>query len=207
MMQKDSARLFEELRHRDPEEKVEWIRSLADPATPESLEVLLDVLKQESWFLRDQAARVLATLGEDVVDPLIEYLSSGLWYTRSAAASALGRMGVPVAAAPLVGLLRDANRTVRDAAWDALVLLSRNDVGLHAVADAVFELPERAQRFALDGFLTRDPDTGQELARLLADPSMGFSRDSERLARAVNQEEGLSWDDVVGGGSAGQQSR
>jgi HEAT repeat protein len=81
--------------------------------------VLLDVLKQASWYLRDQAARALATMGEPVVDRLIEMLEVGLWYTRSSAACALGRMGLPVAAPALVDLLRDPNRTVRDAARDA----------------------------------------------------------------------------------------
>jgi HEAT repeat protein len=207
MMPKDSARLWEELRHRDPEEKVEWIRSLAEQPTPDSLEVLLDVLKQESWFLRDQAARVLATLGEEVIEPLIEYLGSGLWYTRTAAASALGRMGLPVAAAPLTALLRDANRTVRDAAWDALVLLGRNEMGLHALAEAFLDLPERAQRFALDGLMTRDPFVAEQVARLLSDPSLRSAAEGHRPPRTANQEEGLAWDDVVGGGSAQQGSR
>jgi HEAT repeat protein len=118
MNPKDVSRLLEELRHREPEEKLAWIRELAQNPTDESIEVLLSVLEQESWFLRDQAVRALATLGERVVEPLIDYLGSGLWYTRACAAGALGRMGVPLAAGPLVGLLRDANRTVRDAARD-----------------------------------------------------------------------------------------
>lgn len=202
MMSKDAARLWEELKHRDPEEKVAWIRSLAEEPTPEAIETLLDVLKQESWFLRDQAARALSTLGEAVVEPLIEYLSSGLWYTRSAAASALGRMGLPVAAAPLASMLRDANRTVREAAWDALVLLSRSEMGLHAVAVAVRDLPERAQRFALGGLAVRDPDVGAQVEALLSDPLIQDSPRVVRMMRAVNADDGLSWDDVVGGGAA-----
>jgi len=207
MMPKDAARLWEELKHRDPEEKVAWIRSLAGQPNQESIEILLDVLKQESWFLRDQAARALSTLGEGVIEPLIEYLSSGLWYTRSAAASALGRMGLPMAAAPLASLLRDANRTVRDAAWDALVLLSKNEMGLHAVAVAIRDLPERAQRFALGGIVARDPDAAAHVEALLSDPSLQGAEGEVRMKRAVNDEGGLSWDDVVGGGDAQQESR
>src|SRR5258705_227464 len=127
MVAKDVARLWEELRHRDPEEKLGWITQLAQNPTEESIEVLLDVLQQESWFLRDQAARVLATMGEPVLGPLVEYLGSGLWYTRASAVTALGRMGNPRAAAPLVGMLNDPNRTVRDAVWDALLALCRNE--------------------------------------------------------------------------------
>ncbi len=197
MIPKDAGRLWEELRHRDPEEKVEWIRQLANQATPDSIEVLLDVLKQESWFLRDQAARALATLGDRVVEPLIEYLGSGLWYTRTAAASALGRTGLAVAASPLTTLLRDPNRTVRDAARDALVLLCRNDAGRFAVAVAFHDLPERAQRFALDGLATRDAELGEKVARMMQDPTLPDIAERRQLPRAVN-DDGLHWQDVVG---------
>jgi len=194
---KDAARLWEELRHREPEEKLEWIRELARHPTPDSIDILLDVLKQESWFLRDQAARALATLGDAVVEPLIEYLGNGLWYTRSAAASALGWMGSPAAAAPLVQLFRDPNRTVRDAARDALVHLCAHGAGVVEVAAAIHALPERAQRFALDGLASRDSDVAERVAEILREPRL-IDADVRPLARAVN-EDGYRWEDVVGG--------
>lgn len=197
MIPKDAARLWEELRHRDPEEKQEWIRQLAENPTPESIEVLLDVLKQESWFLRDQAARTLATLGERVVERLIELLESGLWYTRSAAASALGRMALPVAAEPLTTLLRDPNRTVRDSARDALVLLCGNEMGLFSVAGAIRSLPERAQSFALDGIQARDPERYERVLALLREPA-SLDAAARRLVERTGTEEGLLWEDVVG---------
>ena len=205
MIPKDAARLWEELRHREPEEKVEWIRELARNPTPDSIEVLLDVLKQESWFLRDQAARALATLGESVVDPLIDYLDSGLWYTRTAAASALGRMGLPVAAAPLVSLLKDPNRTVRDAARDALVLVCRNEMGCFEAAVALRELPDRGRRFALDGLAARDPEVADRVAALLHDPTLPDTTERRPFRRAVN-DDGLRWEDVVGDEGAEQSS-
>ena len=197
MMSKDAARLWEELRHRDPEEKLEWIRQLAESPTPESVDVLLDVLKQESWFLRDQAARTLATMGERVTDRLIEYLDSGLWYTRSSAAFALGRTGLPVAAEPLTALLRDPNRTVRDAARDALVHLCANEMGRFAVAAAIHGLPERARRFALDGIASRDPGLMERVQAMVSDPGLMQAAERRRLARAAG-DEGLEWGDVVG---------
>ena len=36
MAPKDVARLWEELRHRDPEEKLDWIRQLAKDPTPDA---------------------------------------------------------------------------------------------------------------------------------------------------------------------------
>jgi hypothetical protein len=90
MAPKDVTRLWEVLRHRDPEEKLDWIRQLAKDPTPDAVEVLLDALEQESWFLRDQAATALASMGESVIEPLVQRLDSGLWFTRAAAAAARG---------------------------------------------------------------------------------------------------------------------
>ena len=205
MIPKDAARLWEELRHREPEEKLEWIRELARNPTPDSIDILLDVLKQESWFLRDQAARALATLGDVVVDPLIEYLGSGLWYTRSAAASALGWMATPAAAGPLIQVLRDPNRTVRDAGRDALVLLCAHEEGAQEVAAAIHALPERAQRFALDGLASRDASAADRVARILREPRLLDASDPRPMARAVN-EDGFLWEDVVGGEGPVSQS-
>lgn len=198
MAPKDVARLWEELRHRDPEEKIDWIRQLAKDPTPDAVEVLLDALEQESWFLRDQAAHALASLGEVVLGPLVERLDSGLWYTRAAAAAALGRMGAPESASALTATLRDPNRTVRDAAWDALAALSRSDIAAHSVADAFAALPERARRFALDGLYSRDDQAADRVAALIADPALRAAAERAGLAQAAGDDDGLSWLDVVG---------
>jgi HEAT repeat protein len=195
MVAKDVARLWEELRHRDPEEKLGWITQLSQNPTEESIEVLLDVLKQESWFLRDQASRVLATMGEPVLVPLIEYLGSGLWYTRASAVSALGRMGSARAAAPLVGMLNDPNRTVRDAVWDALLLLCRNELATQELAAAFDTLPERARRFALDGLVERDSEAA---GRVLRHMDGATTEVVEEVAPSAPASDSLGWNEVVG---------
>jgi HEAT repeat protein len=197
MAPKDAARLWEELRHRDPEEKLDWIRQLAKDPTPDAIEVLLDALEQESWFLRDQAANALASLGETVLDPLVERLDSGLWYTRAAAAAALGRMGAPGAAPALTATLADPNRTVRDAAWDALAAIAREGDGAHAVAESFAALTERARRFALDGLYARDDEAADKVASLIADPALRAAVERSGLAQAAG-DDGLAWIDVVG---------
>ncbi len=197
MAPKDVARLWEELRHRDPEEKLDWIRQLAKDPTPDAVEVLLDALEQESWFLRDQAAHALALMGEHVLEPLLARLDSGLWFTRAAAATALGRMGSADAAAALTQVLRDPNRTVRDAAWDALAALARGETAAPAVAEAFAALPERALRFALDGLYSRNADAADRIVALMNDPALRAAGERTGLARAVG-DDGLSWLDVVG---------
>jgi len=201
MVAKDVARLWEELRHRDPEEKLGWITQLAQNPTEESIEVLLDVLQQESWFLRDQAARVLSTMGEPVFTPLVRFLGSGLWYTRASAVAALGRMGNPRAAAPLVGMLNDPNRTVRDAVWDALVLLCRNELATRELAVAFDSLPEKARRFALDGLVERDSEAAGQVMGHMEDAAATLPRTAPDAA-----EGDLAWKDVVGGEGEAKQA-
>ncbi|HEU4724701.1 MAG TPA: HEAT repeat domain-containing protein [Candidatus Eisenbacteria bacterium] len=203
MTAKNAERLWDELRQRDPDAKRAWIERLAKDGTPDSIDLLLAALEQESWFLRDSATRALAGMGEDVVESLIDYLQSGLWYTRAAAATALGAIGLPIAAEPLTALLRDANRTVRDAARDALLLLARQELAAHAVATAFAALSERGQRFALDGLSERDPDVAESIARLMADPSRRAAAEaaaeSVHLPRAVNDSsDDLDWEAVTG---------
>ena len=205
MNAKDVARLWDELRHRDPEEKLGWILQLAQNPTEESVEVLLDVLQQESWFLRDQAVRVLATMGEAVVEPLIQYLNSGLWYTRSSAATALGRMGNPRAAAPLVELLKDPNRTVRDAVWDALINLCRNELATQELAAAFQTLPDRARRYALDGLVERDPEAAGRVLQYIGDRGAREPGEASTLGGAAEGDQ-LIWDDVVGGEDEARQA-
>ncbi|HEU4333343.1 MAG TPA: HEAT repeat domain-containing protein [Candidatus Eisenbacteria bacterium] len=203
MTAKEAERLWEELGHRDADGKRAWIERLARDGSPESIDLLLAALEHESWYLRDVATRALGSMGEVVLDPLVEMLQSGLWFTRAAAATALGRTGLPVAAAPLTEMLRDTNRTVRDAARDALLALARQELAAHAVATAFAHLPERAQRFALDGLAERDPAVADGIALLMADPARRAAAETENggpaLPRAVNDEaEDLLWEDVVG---------
>lgn len=203
MTAKNADRLWDELRQRDPDAKRAWIERLAKDGTPESIDLLLAALEQDSWFLRDSATRALAGMGEEVVESLIDYLQSGLWYTRAAAAKALGDIGLPIAAESLTALLRDANRTVRDAARDALLALSRQELAAHAVATAFASLSERGQRFALDGLSERDPDVAESIARLMADPSRRAAAESaaesRHFSRAVNDTaDDLDWEAVTG---------
>jgi len=199
----DAERLGEELRHMDADGKRAWVDRLAADGSPGAIDRLIAALEQESWYVRDQATRALGALGDAAVDRLLGMLESGLWYTRAAAAGALGRTGLPVTAAPLTDMLRDSNRTVRDAARDALVALARQELAAHAVATAFIELPERAQRFALDGIAERDAAIAAGVARLMADPARRAAAESaleaSSLARAMgDDEQDLHWEDVVG---------
>ena len=139
----------------------------------------------------------------EMLGPLVEYLGSGLWYTRASSVAALGRMGNPRAAAPLVGMLNDPNRTVRDAVWDALVLLCRNELATPELAQAFDALPEKARRFALDGLMERDSEAAGLVLRHMEDAAPSDTSAPDQAAGAD-----LAWKGVVGGeGEAKQAAR
>ena len=202
MNSNDTANIWEELKLRDSDGKIAWLRALAEDPTDESIGTLIRTLELESWFVRDQAARLLGALGERVIEPLAEQLDSGLWYTRSAAATALGRTGSPFAAAPLVGVLFDINRTARDAAWDAIARICDTDAGCLAVATSMHALEPRQQRFALDGLAARDAGAADAVESLLREPRRLETAEFGRLDRAVNEDAGFLWEDGVGGDGA-----
>lgn len=199
MISNDAANIWEDLRHRDSEGKIAWLRALATNATDESIGTLVRALELESWFVRDQAARLLGTLGERVIDSLAEQLDSGLWYTRSAAAMALGRTGSPLAAPSLVVILLDPNRTVRDSGWEAIARLCDTDPGRLAVAASIHALEPRPQRFVLEGLAARDARAADAIYSLLREPARLSRVGYERLDRAVNEDGSFLWEDVVGG--------
>jgi hypothetical protein len=114
-------------------------------------------------------------------------------------------MGNARAAAPLVGMLNDPNRTVRDAVWDALVLLCRNELATQELAAAFDGLPEKARRFALDGLVERDAEAAGQVMRHMEDAPTPVA---EPPAPADAVEGDLTWKDVVGGeGEAKQAAR
>ena len=77
------------------------------------------------------------------------------------------------------------------------------------MATAFASLPERGQRFALDGLAERDPEVAEGIARLMADPARRAAAEVEgegqgesyRLPRAVNDtSDDLDWESVTGKG-------
>ncbi|MDZ4805653.1 MAG: hypothetical protein SGI90_12400 [Candidatus Eisenbacteria bacterium] len=115
----ESGRAIEALRRKNLEGKRAFIEDLRQ-TDPKSISLLLEILCDESWFLRELALKSLVDIGEPARLPLRAILSSGLWYTRAAAVRALGRMGDAVSAPHILDMLEDSNRTARDAGLEAM---------------------------------------------------------------------------------------
>ena len=144
------ADYLEDLKRRNLQGKRALIADLRRRKTEKTVAVLIDVLRDESWYLRELAVEALAEAGEIAAPQLGDLLLGGLWYSRAAAARALGKMGHLPSIPALVRQLDDSNQTVQGAA-------------LASLAD--FVRAGRAEDVAL-AFVTRGPRRAEELRRL-----------------------------------------
>ena len=61
----------------------------------DTISILLKVLEDKSWALREKAAYKLIEYGNRVIPRLERLLDRGYWYTRAAACLVLGEIGNP----------------------------------------------------------------------------------------------------------------
>jgi len=100
------------------------IADLGREGTPRAVALLLEVLTDHSWSLRELAVEALASSPELSAPRLMELLDAGLWYTRAAAMRGLGLMGHGAALPGLLRQLDDPNRAVSAEAAKALLALA-----------------------------------------------------------------------------------
>jgi HEAT repeat protein len=94
----------------------------------DSIKILLKVLEDTSWTMREKAARKLAEYGNRVVPRLERLLTRSYWFTRAAACLSLGEIGNIKVANSLVELvMSDNNPTVRKEASTALVKIATKE--------------------------------------------------------------------------------
>lgn len=94
----------------------------------ESIRILLKILEDTSWTLREKAAKRLVQYGNRVVPRLEKLLTRGFWFTRASACLTLGEIGNFKALEPITHLyLSDENPTVIKEASTALVNLAKRD--------------------------------------------------------------------------------
>jgi HEAT repeat protein len=81
---------------------------------------LLQLLRDERYFVREQAAFALGQMGNGAVEAILEMANASQPATREAAIEALGRFDLPQALARINEATTDANASVRTAAVKAL---------------------------------------------------------------------------------------
>ena len=122
----DGARILERMRLKNLAGKKNLIEDLKKRKSQRSVSLLVEMLQDESWYLREQAVQALSDAGDDAKEPVLQVLEDGLWYARAAAAKVLGRIGGSEAVGRLTDCLLDSNMTVQGAAAAALVDIARS---------------------------------------------------------------------------------
>jgi HEAT repeat protein len=161
------GRMLDLIRSKSFEGRKALVDELRREPTPRSVAMLIEMLNDESWSLRELAVSALATTPEKLSGPpLMDVVVNGLWYSRAAAARALGRLGYLDALPRLLSLLGESNRTITDDAVRALIDMARRGRAV-AVARGIVSLDRDAEA-ALVLLERLDPDSGRKVRILVA---------------------------------------
>lgn len=110
------------------EKKLRVLDRLNSMNDTDTIKVLLKVLEDTSWVMREKAAHKLVRYGKRVGPRLVKLLTRGFWYTRAAACIALGGIASAKTVGPIVLVfLNDDNPTVQREAITALVNIARKN--------------------------------------------------------------------------------
>jgi hypothetical protein len=163
----ESGRAIEALRRKNLDGKRTFIDELKRQHDAKAISLLLEILCDESPYLRELATKALVEMGEPARAPLRGVLTTGLWYTRAAAVRALGAMGDAATAPHVLAMLEDSNRTARDAAVVALKSLVA--AGQTAALGRALAATAPERRGEVLGLIDRvDPDIARGVEAALA---------------------------------------
>lgn len=121
MRNRRKAYIAKLLTHHNIDKRLEGMHLLLELEEKERIPLLLKIIEDSSWRLRELAAKELTAFGSRVVPRLLKVAESSLWYARSASCFTLGEIGDIRAIDILVELInRDDNPTVLKEATLAL---------------------------------------------------------------------------------------
>ena len=122
----DKATILKLLKTANIKKRLRILDKLNGVNERDSIKILLKVLEDSSWTMREKAARRLAQYGNRVVPRLEKLLNRGYWFTRASACLSLGEIGNLKALKSIVPiLLTDENPTVVKEASAALIKMAR----------------------------------------------------------------------------------
>lgn len=141
----DRESIMRVLKQGDVSKKLHLFHVMRDLDDRERIRVLLKIMEDGSWIMRERAAQELVSFGAKVVPRLIRLCRSGYWFSRAAACRSLGAIGDLRALPPVVGLvLDDPNPTVVKEARQALTdLYNRDhDAFVHELSSFIEQQPD-----------------------------------------------------------------
>jgi HEAT repeats len=153
------------------DEAVTYIERLKDRPAEEAVPKLLEVLRDESWFLRDRAGKALVSYGDEAVGAIELLVKDGLWYTRAAAIRTLGRIGAPQSLIKLFDNLDDSNRTVAEETAKALLDYCSHNRSL-SIAKVLHGRGQIYRDKIVATMLHLDPDGGEKVRRLIGEKAL-----------------------------------
>lgn len=197
------------IRQKSHEGRKALIDDLRREHSDRSVALLLEVLNDQSWSLRELAVDALTETPDEAAPRLMELLDAGLWYTRAAAIRGLGLMGHGPSLPRLLALLDDPNTTVSTESGRALLQLARRGRAVSVTRGILARGEGAGETFA---HLERvDPDAGRKLRILanredIAAPIQKWLADDERdramlmsqLAAERDTDLGVDWDQISG---------
>lgn len=143
-LKQDKKTIFKLLANSGIKRRLKIIDRLNGVNERDSINILLKVLEDSSWIMREKAAYKLSKYGSKVVPRLKRLLKRGYWYTRSAACLSLGEIGNLKALPSIIDLiLNDQNPTVIKEASTAFLKLAQKKTP--EFIDALTELAIKEQ--------------------------------------------------------------
>ncbi len=191
------ARSYDALNTRGLAAKREYVRGLEKRRDSEALSLLVECLCDESWYLRQLAEQAFLNLGSEGAPLLLPLLEQGLWFTRVSSAGILGKLGHAPAVPGLLRLTEDENRTVAEAAREALIAVGRSS-GAVRIAHVLHRLAPDSRRRRLEDLAARDAELAERIQRLMTNDELMAVEDTELLTddhpvvRA--SEDGFEWE-------------
>jgi HEAT repeat protein len=162
----DDEKAAQGLRSRDLKQRLAHLeRVTQEPNSRETLHALLEALQDDSWHLRQYAAKGLVQVGGKAVPHLIRLLTEGVWFVRSGAASALGEIGREQAFDPLTRLVNDENMNVRRQTILALARISAQ-IPASRAAQILAQQALSLRQQVLEALETEHPERALELRTL-----------------------------------------
>lgn len=165
----------------------------------EAIPKLIELLRDESWYLRERAGEAVASFGFDAAPPVEEVVRTGLWFTKAAALRVLGQIAAPRSLSLLLEYVDDTNRTIAEASVSALIGFCKRDRAL-AVAKVLHGRGGPFREHVLTMLQHMNPGAGMRLKRLIESsefmgPEGNLSlADEQRLVETVSDEYwGIRW--------------
>ncbi|HTY08058.1 MAG TPA: HEAT repeat domain-containing protein [Candidatus Edwardsbacteria bacterium] len=166
----DSAivEIVEQFKSRDITRRMAAVSRAAEHRGPEAIALLVKALQDQSPSLREHAVAAICLAGPAATAPLLRLLGGGVWFARAAAARVLERIGTAEALAPLLRQCGDANRSVAQAAGQAVnAVVAR--CGQDAALRQLLAMRGEERHQCASAFALLQPELAQQLALVPAE--------------------------------------